>query len=217
LINSKGNIYGFLLLSHPENNENPSKEIFETAEFFSNVYSVVFENYINYFKIRNLAIYDELTGLFNFRYFSFRLKGELRRCERYNRPLSLIMIDIDHFKKYNDRNGHDNGNLVLRKTAELMKSATREIDFVCRYGGEEFSIILPETEQHEATMVGERVRKLIENFVFPYQEKQPTGNLTISMGLAEYPKEAKNAQELIKRADKKLYKAKESGRNRLVF
>ena len=161
------------------------------------------------------TITDALTGLFNFRYFEEGLKAETERARRYNRPLSVMLIDIDHFKAYNDNHGHEMGNVILKMTAHALRETLRISDVLARYGGEEFVVFLPDTDKTNAQRVAERVRQAIDACQFPGQESQPLGKLTISAGLACFPEDAKLAKDLVGKADKALYKAKHLGRNRV--
>lgn len=154
------------------------------------------------------AITDGLTGLYNYRYFRAILDQELKRTIRYNRPLSLIMVDIDYFKHYNDNNGHRAGDEALCIVASLIRNCCRDVDFAVRYGGEEFAILLPETKIGEAEVLAERLRKSIAEHYFKNEETQPNGKLTISVGVAGYPHNAVTALELIDHADSALYQAK---------
>lgn len=169
-----------------------------------------------YERTRQIAITDRLTGLYNFGYFVERLKEERMRAERYHRLLSLIIMDIDHFKSYNDNNGHPAGNVVLKAIGEILKSEAREVDIVARYGGEEMVIALPETGRKRATELADRIRSKIAETHFEGGEKQPLGRLTLSAGVATLPVDAANEDDLIKKADISLYQAKTQGRNRVV-
>ncbi|MPM66219.1 hypothetical protein SDC9_113126 [bioreactor metagenome] len=159
-------------------------------------------------KVELQAITDGLTGLYNYRYFRAMLDQELKRSIRYNRPLSLIMIDVDHFKHYNDNNGHRAGDEALCIVASLIRSCCRDVDFAVRYGGEEFAVLLPETKLEEAEVLAERLRQSIAEYYFTNRETQPNGKLTISAGVAGYPNDASSALELVDHADTALYKAK---------
>lgn len=154
------------------------------------------------------AITDGLTGLYNYRYFRAILEQEFKRSIRYKRPLVLIMLDIDYFKNYNDKNGHRAGDEVICKVAMLIKKHCRDVDFAVRYGGEEFAILLPETERKDALILAERLRTSIADCYFDNEENQPNGKLTVSVGIAGYPDDAAGALELIDNADKALYRAK---------
>ncbi|HUK57393.1 MAG TPA: diguanylate cyclase [Nitrospiria bacterium] len=162
---------------------------------------------------RQLAITDELTGLYNHRHFRQQLSLEVNRADRYHRSLSLMMIDIDYFKNYNDTNGHLKGNEVLKDLGKILKEISREVDIVARYGGEEFTIIMPETTRRRALILSERLRRRIAFHKFENARSQPNKRLTVSIGLASYPECAANAFDLIAEADKALYEAKRAGRN----
>lgn len=169
-----------------------------------------------YERARQMAITDRLTGLYNFGYFLERLKEERMRAERYHRLLSLVILDIDHFKKYNDANGHPAGNEVLKKIAAILKEEAREVDIVARYGGEEMVLILPETSRKRATELAERIRRRIMETPFDQSDSQPLGKITVSAGVATFPVDAATEEELIARADNSLYEAKSLGRNQVA-
>ena len=156
-----------------------------------------------------------MTNLHNYRYFEDRLKEEINRASRHNKKVSLMMLDIDHFKNYNDTLGHQAGDEVLRMIGKFLKISIRDEDIVARYGGEEFCIILPGIEKNGITILGERVRKKIESEKFFKEEVQPGGRVTISIGISTFPDDAKNYSGLVEKADKALYQAKNSGRNQI--
>ena len=161
-----------------------------------------------------LATTDGLTELYNHRYFQDTLRKQIETSKRYNQPFSLIIIDIDFFKKFNDSYGHQAGDAVLKGVAHILKRNTRATDFVCRYGGEEMSIILPYTDQNEAIANAERICKAVANHVF----KLPNNiecNVTISLGVSTFPEDGDTPQRIIEKADKALYWAKEHGRNQV--
>ena len=160
-----------------------------------------------------LSSIDGLTELYNYRYFHQHLQMELEREKRYNRSLSLIMLDIDDFKNYNDQYGHPVGDLVLKNLASILKTATRGCDVICRHGGEEFAVILPETDKKEAAIVCERIRQSVEKTNMLDAEGNSIGNIRITIGLASFPVDADNKNKLIEQADKALYRGKESGKN----
>ncbi|HDL17955.1 MAG TPA: diguanylate cyclase [Bacteroidetes bacterium] len=168
-------------------------------------------------RLQQLAITDGLTGLYNYRFFKEQLLHEINRAARHNLSLSLVMLDIDNFKIYNDANGHPAGDEVLRRIAKLLQNNIRKIDIAARYGGEEFVIILPEASPESARVVTEKIRRLVEEEPIPFENKQPNGKLTVSLGLATYPTEAEDGKQLVSTADQRLYKAKQSGRNQVVF
>ncbi len=167
-------------------------------------------------EINRLAITDSLTGLYNRRYLNNILEDEIKRSSRYNHPLSFVMIDIDHFKFYNDRNGHPMGDQVLRDLAKILKENTREVDVLFRYGGEEFLILVPEANKDEAVVMAERIRSMVKEFRFPMEEDQPEGDLTISIGVASYPEDGASGELLIEMADRALYQAKRMGRDSVI-
>ena len=161
-----------------------------------------------------LATTDGLTELYNHRYFQDTLRKQIETSKRYNQPFSLIIIDIDFFKKFNDSYGHQAGDAVLKSVAHILKRNTRATDFVCRYGGEEMSIILPYTDKNEAQANAERICKAVENHIF----KLPNNiecNVTISLGVSTFPENGDTPQKIIEEADKALYWAKNHGRNQV--
>lgn len=169
-------------------------------------------------KLTALTITDEKTGLYNYRYFKQTISEEMKRAERYGRNLSLVMMDIDYFKHYNDTNGHAMGDLLLKELAGLLKDSVRETDLVARFGGEEFVLMLPETPRETAFKLADNIRLRIKNHSFPMEEKQPNKDLTVSMGVAPFPsKNILTSDALIEKADQALYKAKKRGRNRVCM
>ncbi|MDD5674332.1 MAG: diguanylate cyclase [Chitinivibrionales bacterium] len=177
--------------------------------------AVSFTRAVLYQHMETLATTDGLTQLNNHRTFQEQLSKELARAKRYKRPLALILMDIDHFKVFNDTYGHTVGDLVLKEIALCIKSAIRASDFPARYGGEEFTVILPETPQDGALIMAERIRKTIENHVVHSLEKEL--HVTVSLGVALFPEHAETQPLLIESADKALYQSKEQGRNRVTL
>jgi diguanylate cyclase (GGDEF)-like protein len=165
---------------------------------------------------KELSRKDGLTDLYNHRFFHQLLESELSRADRYGRVVSLIMIDIDNFKRYNDSHGHPAGDVALRQLARLLMESSRSCDYVARYGGEEFTIIVPEVGIDSARRMAERIRKLVDETEFEGEEVMSGGSLTISLGVATYPLQATSKCEVIEHADKALYQAKTRGRNRVV-
>lgn len=164
---------------------------------------------------RALSITDALTGLYNRRHFNERYAAEYMRAARYGRPLSVLLIDIDHFKKFNDEHGHLVGDKVLKLTAKVLNESIRKADLLARYGGEEFVLVLPEIDKEHARQVAEKLRRAIELTHFPKEESQPFGHLTASFGVAAFPEDARGEDALLKLADEALYRAKANGRNRV--
>jgi diguanylate cyclase (GGDEF)-like protein len=166
--------------------------------------------------IKHWADQDGLTGLLNKRAFLKKIGEKIFEAERERQPLSVFILDVDHFKHYNDTNGHLAGDEVLRTVGRVLKQTVRSGDIVARYGGEEFIIAMPETDQEGAMQASQKIRAAIEREHFANQERQPTGNLTISGGIAILPVDGKSATDLIGRADQGLYEAKGAGRNRVM-
>lgn len=165
--------------------------------------------------LENLVNIDGLTELYNHRYFYDTLIEKVKEGERDNKPVSMIFIDIDYFKQYNDMFGHQKGDYVLTKIGKIVKENSREGDVAARYGGEEFAVILPNTNEEEALSIAENLRKKIESTYFEGEESQPKGKITASMGVSVYPDKSKNEIELIKSADDALYRAKFFNKNRV--
>lgn len=176
---------------------------------------VAVENSQLYTLTKRLSITDELTGLYNYRYLQQRLDDEIERARRYGRSLSLLMLDADDFKGFNDTHGHIAGDNALAEMARVFRSAVREIDIVCRYGGEEFSVILPETDAEGAFVVAEKIREAVSSHLFADGEGVRRVRLTVSIGLATYPSGAADQEELLRMADDALYAAKNTGRDRV--
>ena len=166
---------------------------------------------------RSLAYSDAMTGLDNFRQFEETLADELMRAERYGRPLSVILLDIDHFKSFNDTRGHQAGDALLGQMGIVLRNALRNVDHPARYGGEEFVIICPETEAREALLIAERIRRSVADtpFALPNQngDSSETARVTVSLGCATFPHDSGTARDLVKKADIALYAAKGAGRN----
>ena len=160
-------------------------------------------------ELERLSVTDGLTGLYNRRRLMETLNDEARRSQRLKHTFAVLMVDVDHFKKYNDSFGHQAGDTVLTKVATLLREATREVDFVARYGGEEFLILLPETGMSEALDISERIRTRIAAEVFHGR------HMTVSIGVAEFPLHGENADQVVGAADEALYEAKREGRDKV--
>jgi len=193
-----------------------SQEDIVSMERIASHVSNVLDKILIFKHTKELSITDDLTGLYNRRYLNQRFEREVLRAKRYKRPLSVIMIDIDYFKNYNDSNGHILGDEVLKKVSHLMESNIRKADILARYGGEEFILLLPEIDKEHANTVAEKLRQTIEVSHFPGEEDLPNHRLTISLGISTLLNDTHHAQELVDLADKALYKAKRDGRNRVV-
>jgi len=165
--------------------------------------------------IREKAITDGLTGLYNYRHFSQQLELEFERARRYGHPLSLIMVDMDGLKAFNDVNGHLLGSQSLKEIAEILLGSSRNIDVVAKYGGDEFAIICPETNKGGVTYIAERIRVKVTEHRFLVTDRRRTGQLTVSIGVSCFPDDASALRELVDVADRCLFAAKQAGRNRV--
>ncbi|MFH1287524.1 MAG: GGDEF domain-containing protein [bacterium] len=168
-------------------------------------------------KYKELSKHDGLTSLFNYRHFHEVLKDEIKRCKRYSRGFSVLMIDVDNFKSFNDTYGHFEGDLILKKISKFLMQNVRDIDSVYRYGGEEFTIILPETTKDGAFILAQRLHSLLPVSIFKTKNTAYNIKPTISIGLSCYPHDAKDKNELIKKADLALYEAKHLGKDRVCI
>jgi diguanylate cyclase (GGDEF)-like protein len=183
---------------------------------FANHTSIAAANLSFYQEIQQLAVRDGLTGLHNYRYFRQQIDRIVQQARRYGSPLSMLMIDLDNFKTYNDSYGHLRGDMILKEIAALLLAHTRASDLVARYGGEEFAVLLPETGEEHAHSVGEKIRQVIEEHPFALAAGELPKSLTISVGVASSSAEP-SADSLIQKADVALYRAKEAGKNRVVI
>jgi len=164
-------------------------------------------------RVKQLAYLDGLTGIFNRRFFELRIAEELERARRFNTGMAVVMVDIDQFKRLNDEFGHLLGDEVLRQVSSIFHQQLRKIDVVCRYGGEEFAILLAQTNQQHALGVAEKLRRMVEAWQFPGVPRP----VTISVGAATCPDHGVTRDELVKAADLGLYAAKQAGRNRVCM
>jgi len=210
-LKSKNSINGLIFLSQKIMENSYSEQDFLFLEKMAKFASIAVENS----RLYRMATLDRMTGLFIHHYFQERLIEEIKRSERTGTPLTLLMADLDHFKVVNDTYGHPQGDIILKGLASIIHQNIRGFDIASRYGGEEFAIILPETDINAADIIAERLRKKIENAV--YKNNKTEIRVTISIGLAQYDSQIdKNGLDLIKRADHFLYNAKTQGRNRVV-
>src|SRR5437879_13526337 len=162
-------------------------------------------------RVKQLAYLDGLTGIFNRRFFELRILEEIARARRFNGGMAVVMVDIDQFKRLNDEFGHLLGDEVLRQVSSMFHQQLRKIDVVCRYGGEEFAILLSQTSAQHAVAVAEKLRKIVETWQFPGVPRR----VTISAGIAAFPDHGTTRDELVRAADTGLYAAKQAGRNRV--
>ena len=167
-------------------------------------------------RLSRLAVTDGLTGLFNHRYLHEQLQNAVERSLRSGVPVAMLMIDVDHFKKYNDRHGHPAGDEALRSVARLVAEDRRQVDVVARYGGEEFAVLLHDAQRETAIEVAEKIRLRVSSAPIAHADKQPLGRMTVSIGIAVCPEDASTAEALLEAADVALYRAKKSGRDSVV-
>ena len=216
-------VAGVVCLADKENGEPFTDADLRSLLFLSDQSGQALENAVKLRQMRDLAVIDELTGLYNRRYFQKALARETQRARRYDRPLTVAIMDLDHFKKFNDTCGHPAGDRALAAVGEILRTSLREVDIVARHGGEEFAVILPETSPAETNGTKapfpflERLRQRIEDASFEGQEKLPSGNLTVSIGVACFPSDADTAEDLFQKADDALYASKGHGRNVVTY
>lgn len=212
---AKGKRVGVIMADNSESKRSVTRKKRRFLEVLANLAALAIENARLHDNLKSLAVTDGLTGLFNRRRFDEQLEREVERTKRYNRPLSLVMIDLDYFKHYNDVNGHPAGDRVLIKVARVLESGVRVADTVARYGGDEFVVLLPETGGEGALAFGERMRKRVERVIGRDKSSRRRRSLTVCVGIASYPRDAHTAKALIDKADKALYQAKQQGKNRV--
>jgi len=206
---------GCMTLYMAERHDFGSDEI-QLLSTFASQAAVSIENARLFEETRQLAISDPLTGLANHRQFYHQLAREMRRSLRYDRPLTLLMLDLDHFKAFNDRHGHLAGDQALRETADVLRQNARSVDILARYGGEEFVIILPETDLTRAASYAERIRSAVAGHVFMSRETGQEHQVTISIGVASLRPGTRKPEDLVREADQSMYRAKAGGRNRIA-
>lgn len=208
-------IIGTLNVHKPEANAILDKDV-ELFDEVAQQIAVAIEKALSYRNFKELSVRDELTGLYNRRYFFENFEKEMERAKRYKRLLSIIILDIDHFKNFNDKNGHLTGDDALRKVALILKENVRRADILARYGGEEFIVLISEQGKDQALSIAEKLRSAIEETSVAGEENQPGKKLTATLGVASYPVDTDYATELIDCADKALYHGKTKGRNIVV-
>ncbi|MGA9525442.1 MAG: diguanylate cyclase [Myxococcaceae bacterium] len=208
----KGTVLGVINFERPGTNAFPREEI-ELLGAIADLAAIATKNALLHEQTVALSITDPLTGTANRRHLFARLDLEVERALRYDTPLSVVMVDIDHFKNLNDEQGHRIGDDVLRRVSELLASDTRKVDLLARYGGEEFMLVLPQADRKMALEVAEKLRRAVEEAPIPEGRMQPLGRITISIGVATLPEDARTLEHLIDCADAALYASKRGGRN----
>ncbi|WP_305041955.1 diguanylate cyclase [Geoalkalibacter sp.] len=216
----RGEIFAVLNLSDKENQATFDEPDLRMLCSFAPHFSALIERTESLERaaaLEELSVTDPLTGLYNRRFLERRLEEEISRSLRQELSLTLIMVDLDNFKHYNDLCGHLGGDKALKRTARLLRHSAREMDIVTRFGGEEFCILLPATSKKESLLVAERIRHAIEKEIFPREKDLPLGKLTASMGIASFPADGNTPRALVNAADMALYRAKSEGRNRTIL
>ncbi|MEE8106187.1 MAG: sensor domain-containing diguanylate cyclase [Planctomycetota bacterium] len=213
----QGEMMGLLCVTERMEPEPFTDQDLRYLNAFADVAAQTLHNALQYQAVDKLATIDELTGLFNRRYFNRALQQEIERARRYKHDLTLAMIDIDHFKRFNDANGHQDGDRALAIVARILQDSFREADMVVRYGGEEFVVLMPETSRLPGNGVDfvDRARRKVEAENLVYEWRGTTCRVTISGGVATFPNQADTAEELVRRADLAQFEAKKAGRNRI--
>jgi diguanylate cyclase (GGDEF)-like protein len=206
-------VIGFFC-SYSLQNKFLDQEAFSNFQIFCNQISIGLQKSLLYEKVQKLSITDGLTKLYSHRYFKRRLEEEIILANRYHSQLSLLILDIDHFKHYNDDYGHVAGDHVLMEVARILKERSEVTHLAARYGGEEMVLVAPETSKEQAMELAEKIRYTIETNFFTVGRE--TTHVTVSLGVATYPQDARDGLDLISKADKALYAAKNRGRNRIV-
>ncbi|MFC1508544.1 sensor domain-containing diguanylate cyclase [Candidatus Omnitrophota bacterium] len=207
-LKAKGNAIGVILADNRFTKKPITNDDIRMLTMFANQAGLAIENSRLYERTVTLSNSDSLTALWHHGYFQYLLGEEIKYSSSRKESFALLMIDIDNFKKFNDTEGHQAGDDILRNISRVFKDFSRKIDIVARYGGEEFTIILPGTKKKDAFILAERLRKSVE-------ENKNLKNLTISIGIASFPEDAEEKELLISKADKALYKAKETGKNKV--
>lgn len=214
-LKTKDKVNGIILADNFITKKAITKDDIRMLTLLANQAGLAIENSQLYEKTVIRAHSDSLTELWNHGYFQYILQTELEKSKVTQIPFSIAMLDIDDFKIYNDRFGHQTGDKILKELAILLKNQSRKMDYLCRYGGEEFTLILPQTEKKEAFQIAERLREDIARHSFTHAEILPSKKLTVSMGLASFPEDGTSPAELIASSDKALYQAKHKGKNNI--
>jgi diguanylate cyclase (GGDEF)-like protein len=211
-LEARGRGFGSLVVVRP--NEGFSEHDIHVVELLGHGLAVAIENARLYQETRRLAITDPTTGISNFRYFRTTLAQEIQKARRLRYPIALLMVDIDHFKDFNDLHGHPRGNVALRRVARAIVRSLRQTDTVARYGGEEFVVILPGCDHDALRPVAEKIRESVAQTAVRIAPGQPPAHVTISIGAAWQGPAHADGSTLLSIADNALYKAKALGRNR---
>ena len=214
-LSSDGQIIGSVALYGRATNDPFDEDDLDTLASFGEQMSVAIENVYQHEESERLSFTDALTGTWNRRYLELTLNEETQRGQRFGRPYSVLMLDIDRFKRVNDKHGHQRGDAVLTEMCERISGSVRaHIDTLARFGGEEFVVVLPETPPRGGLAAAEKIRELVR--ATPFSDGGAPIKVTISVGVATFPDDGRNPEDLVRAADRALYEAKRAGRNRVV-
>jgi diguanylate cyclase (GGDEF)-like protein len=191
----------------------PDRQELGLFELLARQAGIAIRNAREFERTQTLSITDGLTGSYNYRFLVDTMRKEIGRANRFAEEFSIIMLDVDGLKEYNDAHGHLRGSAVIRSVAQIVSQKLRSIDMLCKYGGDEFVVVLPRTKKQGAALAAERIRAAIDKHPFPGE--RVTGNITASMGIASFPEDGGTVEDLISSADKALYRAKRHGRNQV--
>ncbi|MDD5120016.1 MAG: sensor domain-containing diguanylate cyclase [Candidatus Omnitrophica bacterium] len=212
-LKAKDKVNGIVVADNFITNDPITKDSIRMLTMLANQAGLAIENSRLFELTEERTHSDYLTCLWNHGYFQSLLQAELEKAKAGKKPLTLIMLDIDDFKIYNDTLGHQAGDKILKDLATLLRNQSRKMDFVCRYGGEEFTVILPNTDKKEAFLIAERIRIDIQKYPFLNENIFPNKTLTVSLGMATFPEDGQLAADLVTSSDKSLYQAKNKGKN----
>ncbi|MBU0468963.1 MAG: sensor domain-containing diguanylate cyclase [Candidatus Omnitrophica bacterium] len=212
-LKAKDKVNGIIIADNIYTQKVISEEDLKMFIMLANQAGLAIENSRLYEIVMHKSHTDSLTSLWNHGFFQDKLTEEIEKSKENKKPLTLLIMDLDNFKILNDSCGHQNGDIILKEVSNLLKDSSREIDYVCRYGGEEFSIILTQTNKEVGYSIAERIRQKIEQHAFPAFSLYHEQKVTVSIGLATFPDDAENNNDLISQADRAMYKAKFSGKN----
>ena len=213
-LKAKDRINGLIIADNLYTRKPITENDLKMFTMLANQAGLAIENSRLYEIIKHKSHTDTITNLWNHGFFQDKLTKEIENVKKTHKTTSLIMIDIDNFKELNDTYGHQNGDIVLKEMANILRDSSRDGDYVCRYGGEEFSVILTQTNKDHGFIIAERIRQKIEKYCFPKFSPEEQLKITVSIGLATFPEDAQTKESLIAYADKAMYSAKFSGKNR---
>lgn len=215
-LKAKDKVIGLIVVDNFVTHKPITNDDIRMLTMFANQAGLAIEKSNLYERVVIMSNTDSLTGLWNHAFFQQVLEQQLNRAKEEGEYLSLVMIDIDDFKVFNDTWGHQKGDNILVQIAKLFKEASRKLDYICRYGGEEFSIILPKTNIKDAMTIADRIYTSVGKFHFEPSLGNPPQKITLSLGVATFPTHARSKSELIQAADKALYEAKRLGKNKVI-